>query len=145
VGNSHKNPAPEWLTEKSWNEIVEASEIKGLENFRESFVGNLDEWKNFYDLSNPEENPFPVPFEKAEDFERLIILKCLRADKIVHAVKQFIVDKMGQEFIEPPQFNLQASYEDSNPTTPLIFILSPGADPIENLFAFAKEQGIFEK
>lgn len=27
--NPHPNPAPEWLTDKSWSEIVRASHLKG--------------------------------------------------------------------------------------------------------------------
>jgi dynein heavy chain len=145
IQNTHKNPASDWLTEKCWNEIVLASELKGMEHFRESFVENINLWKECYDLSSPEEHPFPQPFDKVDDFEKLIIMKCIRADKIVHAVKQFIVEKMGSNYVKPPSFDLKASYNDSNPTTPLIFILSPGADPIDKLFSFAMDRGMYEK
>lgn len=40
-----------------------------------------------------------------------------------------IIDTMGENFIERPPFNLDAAYEDSNQFTPLIFVLSIGADP----------------
>jgi len=35
-------------------------------------------------------------------------------------------------------FDLKASFEDSTSTTPIIFILSPGADPMTYLFDLAK-------
>jgi len=31
--NPYANPAPEWLTAKSWSEIVRASQLPPLENF----------------------------------------------------------------------------------------------------------------
>lgn len=47
---------------------------------------------------------------------------------------------MGQKYIEPPSFDLADSYKDSNCCTPLIFILSPGTDPMSNLIKFSEDK-----
>lgn len=52
---------------------------------------------------------------------------------------------MGVTFVEPPPFDLHASFDDSLPSTPLIFLLSPGSDPMANLLAFAKEKNMYDK
>ena len=44
--------------------------------------------------------------------------------------------EMGQEFLTPPIFDIEKSFEDSTPGTPLIFIL-PGTDPLQQLNSFA--------
>jgi len=36
---------------------------------------------------------------------------------------------MDERYVKFPNFDLESPYKDSNRTTPLIFILSPGADP----------------
>ena len=61
--------------------------------------------------------------------------------QMIPAIQSFIVDTMGQKYIEPPTFDLSLSYRDSSYFTPLVFVLSPGADPMAVLFRFAEEQG----
>lgn len=146
LDNPHANPAPEWLADKSWNEIVRAdATIAQLSGLREHVAANCEQWKDFYDLQNPEDGKFPEPYADVTDFIFLILLKAMRPDKIVHAIRKFIIEHMGKEFVEPPSFDLKASFNDSSPTIPLVFILSPGSDPMDNLLLFAKEHGMYDK
>ena len=128
LDNPYPNPDASWLSEKSWSEITRACNLDDLQNLMESFVDNVSEWKHFYDLPNPHEHSFPRPFHNLADdgLNRLVILKCIRPDKLVPAIRTFISKRMGQTFVEPPPFELRDSYNDSNNVTPLIFILSPG-------------------
>lgn len=70
-------------------------------------------------------------------FRKLIIIKSLRPDKITNAMQDFLIEKMGQQFIEPITSDLSAMYKESAPTVPLIFVLSTGTDPAYDLFKFA--------
>ena len=61
--------------------------------------------------------------------------------QIVQAITDFVMEKLGKKFVEPPPFDLAKSYNDSSCITPLIFILSPGADPTMSLLKFAEDKG----
>ena len=44
---------------------------------------------------------------------------------------------MGRFYLEPPTLNIETLFRESNNLTPLIFILSPGADPRDEIVALA--------
>lgn len=102
---------------------------------------NLSEWKKFYDSSSPQDERFPGPLHDLQGLHKLVVLRCVRPDKVVPAVQNFIVKYMGQSYVEPPVFNLAEIYNDSSCVTPLVFILSAGSDPMMALLKFAEAKG----
>ena len=48
-------------------------------------------------------------------------------------VKTYINHILGKEFIESPLFDLKAAFKDSLSTSPIIFVLSPGGDPLSSI------------
>ncbi|EDM17633.1 rCG40149 [Rattus norvegicus] len=142
LDNPFPNPAPEWLSEKSWGEIVRASSLPKLKGLMDDLSRNLTEWKAIYDSAWPQDESLPSPWVFLQALEKMAILRCLRPDKIVPAIQDFISETMGKVFIEAPTFDLQGSYNDSSCCAPLIFILSPGADPMAGLLKFADDLGM---
>uniref|UniRef100_H2ZME5 AAA+ ATPase domain-containing protein n=1 Tax=Ciona savignyi TaxID=51511 RepID=H2ZME5_CIOSA len=139
--NPHPNPAPEWLQDKAWSEIVRASNLKNLNGLMDHFRTNIKAWQIVYDSATPHSDKFPDKWNMLSGLDRMVVLRCIRPDKAVPAVQDYIVDQMGRAFIEPPTFDLAGSYNDSTCCTPLIFVLSPGADPMAGLLKFADDRG----
>ena len=141
VGNPHPNPASTWLSPKSWDEICRLSELPVMQGFKEYFESNTEGFKEIYDAANAHKIPFPGEWNKKLNLiQKLLVLRCLRPDKVVLAVQQFVIAESGEKFVKPPTFNLKACYEDASCVTPLVFVLSAGSDPTGAVLKFGDEE-----
>jgi len=141
-----EKPAVDWLEVKTWLEFLNVEQLDRFKGIAAHVANNLDAWRSLYDSLAPETCKLPEPWEgKLNPLERLCVLRCIRPDKMVPAIQLFVESSIGRRFIEPPPFNLQAAFDDSSVSMPLIFILTPGADPIKGLMAFADSQDMMNR
>jgi len=144
LDNKIPNPCPSWITKKVWDELCRMQDgLPGFKGFLDSFRSNLPLWQAIYDSKTPHIAVLPAPWsEKLSDFQRMIAIRVLRPDKVLQLARLFVEQKLGKNFTLPPPFDLSKSYLDSSPISPLIFVLSPGADPMAGLLKFAEDQGM---
>ena len=84
---------------------------------------NVKIWANYYESATPWVEPLPAAMEsKITLFERLLIIKALRPDKLIPLIQNFIIANLGQKFVDVPPIILDKIYQDSTNTTPLIFV-----------------------
>ncbi|KAL1506278.1 hypothetical protein ABEB36_005670 [Hypothenemus hampei] len=140
VESDTENLCNSWLPESSWKEICRLDDLPIFKGFLEDFVKNQNHWRNIYD-NFQEDLIWPEPWHSSlSNFGRLIVIRVLRPDKLKRAITLFVKNEMDERFIKPPPFNISLSYDDSYSLCPLIFILSPGTDPMSALVKFAEEK-----
>ena len=89
---------------------------------------------------------FPSYWEKnLSKLQKLLLIRCLRPDRIVNSVYSLINETLGPKYAEFPSFNLEETFKNSNALKPLIFLLSPGMDPTSIIIRFSELQGISER
>lgn len=105
------------------------------------FVMFADEWAEWYQSPCPEEGSLPGDFATAGDIQTLCVLRVLRPDRIVFALRNFVSELMGEEFVSQPTFSMRSVYEDSSASTPILFLLFPGVDPTTWVEGLGQEMG----
>lgn len=72
-------------------------------------------------------------------FERLLLFKAFREEKLSFLIKDFVRDTLGPKFSESLAVSMDDVYADSDYKTPVIFVLTAGAEPTGSLLRFVKK------
>lgn len=104
----------------------------------------MKDWKSWQEwgvCAEPHSTPLPLEWnQKLNSFEKLIVLKAFRPEKLLFAFQNYVIEEMGQFFVESPSATMEVIYPDTDVKTPLIFVLSAGADPTSALKKFARDR-----
>ena len=96
----------------------------------------------WFDKDAPESFPFPGRYsEGLSDLQQLLLLRCFRVDRVYRAITNFVMGRMGEQYVTPPVISFDNVYDQSTPQSPIVFILSPGADPAGDLGKLADRMG----
>lgn len=135
------NPSPEIFSEKVWETILHLSHLSKFEKIDQHIQNNLQIWVDFLkELEESGSKKPPNPYHNLGNFSYLLLSKCLKPESAVKNIKEFIQAELGDFFIESPNISLDNSYKESSNQIPLIFLLSPGDDPHDELKKFSQEK-----
>jgi dynein heavy chain len=67
-----------------------------------------------------------------------LIWRIIQPQKIASALTYYISQTIGEKYLVSPNISLKDLWKDSDSRTPIIFVLSPGADPTNSLFKLTK-------
>ncbi len=137
---------PDWMQEKHWQLCTALTQIEGFENFTNDVEKSGIKFKEWYNDLTPESTPLPSDWKRASLFHMLLILRCMRRDRITMGLNRLTskaLEPSGAKFIAAEtSFTeiMNKSYKMSSPHTPFFFILSPGSAPKKMVENLVKEQ-----
>ena len=145
------NPEDDWLEEQAWQEIKQIDSLPQFKGLASDFCKHLPEWRGYYESAEPQTMTLPggdaegVGWDTRAALDKLCLLRALRPEKVMDGVQLFVIGAIGARYVDPPPFNLSISYEASTKMIPLIFVLTSGSDPGEELLEFAKKKHMDDK
>ncbi|KAG2454516.1 hypothetical protein HYH02_000363 [Chlamydomonas schloesseri] len=145
AGAAGAPPAPLGIPPRAWSELLALALLPGssFSSIPAHISRSAEEWVELVESPDPHTRPFPAPLDSMlSSFGKLLVLRCLRPDKLVPAVEAWVAGELGQAFVSPPPLDLGSAFAEApGPSTPLLFVLSPGTDPWAALLRFAEERG----
>ena len=122
-----KNPDPKLISGLGWD-LLYFTDVSEQERFGElcnSIINDLNEWSVWATSADPQNDPLPLHWEeKLTNFERLILLKAFRPEKLLFAFQNYVMHEVGKFYVESPSVTMEVVYNDTDVKTPLIFVLS---------------------
>ncbi|XP_026818275.1 dynein heavy chain 6, axonemal-like [Rhopalosiphum maidis] len=78
-------------------------------------------------------------------FEKLMVIRALKEEKLICAISNFVSTELGKMFIESLEVSHRLLYTNTSSTLPLIYIISAGSDPFESFQKFSTEFETIDK
>eukprot|EP00767_Chilomastix_cuspidata_P003863 gnl/Chilomastix_cuspidata/3994.p1 GENE.gnl/Chilomastix_cuspidata/3994~~gnl/Chilomastix_cuspidata/3994.p1 ORF type:complete len:4491 (+),score=293.00 gnl/Chilomastix_cuspidata/3994:101-13474(+) len=146
---------PNAISDQTWyiiRALADADPVLNSEKILKDIQESTDKWITWGTLDEPEKETSPLEDLSTVsgdgsflDFNRILVLKAFRPERVVFSLPIYVSKTLGPEYSEIQPFSLSKAFNDSTSSTPIIFILSPGADPLSFLFALAETRGMNEK
>ncbi|XP_018911445.2 dynein axonemal heavy chain 5 [Bemisia tabaci] len=132
-----------WILDVTWLNLVEISRITYFSSILTKIKQNEREWRVWYEKERPEEEEIPCGYHKSLDvFRKLLLIRSWSPDRTLSQARRYIVESLGTEYGEACILDLERTWSESEPRTPLICILSIGSDPSPQVTSLAKAKEI---
>ncbi|KAL3815567.1 hypothetical protein ACHAXA_000299 [Cyclostephanos tholiformis] len=147
--NSVQKKPFQWMTNEVWLNVVQLRDgVKFYSKLIDDMVSSEGMWKKWYEENQPEEVPIPDYEQRLKEqidigpFLKLLLVRSLRVDRSILMCKQFIrnTKEMGPTFVHPMTDTIENVYDEMVPEVPVIFLLSRGADPTDNIIELCRKK-----
>uniref|UniRef100_W5K866 Cytoplasmic dynein 2 heavy chain 1 n=1 Tax=Astyanax mexicanus TaxID=7994 RepID=W5K866_ASTMX len=96
-------------------------------------------WMSFSRSSTCEQEIPSSIAKKLSLFQQVLVVQALRPDRLQSAMAAFASRALGMKELSPPPLNLRRVYGETVETEPVLLIISPGADPSQELLELASD------
>ena len=116
-------------------------ELDDYANLPDDLIGSSKRWREWMELERPEDEPLPGDWKRMPEFDRLLLFRALRPDRLTSAMSRFVCSSLDPKYVTSQAFDLERSYSDSSPSVPTFVFLSPGVDVAGSVEALGKKLG----
>ncbi|XP_077915202.1 cytoplasmic dynein 2 heavy chain 1 isoform X5 [Halichoerus grypus] len=134
-----RDQLPSWIDqERSWAVATLKVALPSL--YQTLCLDDAALWRTYYHNSACE-HEFPSALaKKVSSFQQLLVVQALRPDRLQSAMALFACRALGLKELSPLPLNLKRLYKETLEIEPILIIISPGADPSQELQELANAE-----
>ena len=103
-------------------------------------------WRAWAAREVPEDERLPADWKGLDGVQRLLVLRCLRPDRLPPALDKFVAAQLGPRLAlggaAAAGDGVAEAVACATPTTPVFFLVSPGADPLARVDGLGEAWGL---
>uniref|UniRef100_A0A7N6BNC5 AAA+ ATPase domain-containing protein n=1 Tax=Anabas testudineus TaxID=64144 RepID=A0A7N6BNC5_ANATE len=122
-----------FISPHTWGAIKTISTMENFSGLDRDIESSPKRWRKIVESTVPEKEILPQNWKNKSSLQKLIVLRALRPDRMTYALKNFVEESMGTKYVDTARLEFYKLYEESGPSTPVFFILSPGVDPLKDV------------
>ena len=131
-----------WMNEAQWVALQGLETMSTFKGISRDMEKRGEDWMYWGLHEMAESQKLPGEWEKKlTDFQKLLLIRALRSDRITGALTNFVENQMGSEYVNQDAFDAAKMYEETGPSTPIFFILFPGYSPSKEIEVMANDMG----
>jgi dynein heavy chain len=130
-----------FLPETAWAAVKGLENLKSFDNLSSQMESEALLWRKWYIDERPESCDLPKSVANISLFHRTLLLRAMRPDRLTYALREFVQENLGLDYVEQQPFDILATMPEMNPITPTFFVLFPGVNPVPEIEAIAKTAG----
>ncbi|XP_073518216.1 cytoplasmic dynein 2 heavy chain 1 isoform X2 [Phyllobates terribilis] len=135
---SLRDQIPSWIEqERAWALALLKASLPPL--YQSLDLENSNLWSHF-SKSSVCEQEFPAAAKKLSLFQQVLVVQAVRPDRLQSAMAMFACRSLGLKELSPAPLNLKRLSKDTLAIEPILIIISPGADPSQELQELASAE-----
>ncbi|CDJ47273.1 Axonemal 1-beta dynein heavy chain dynein heavy chain, related [Eimeria brunetti] len=133
-----------WIPDAGWNDLFRLSTVSAaFKGLRENVLAEPQAWKEWAEDDSAEKADMPGQWSRVlTPFQKLIVVRVFRVDRVHNAIKHFIQWRLNEHYVQSPTLQYSKIYAQSSELSPILLILSPGANPFAAVSALAESIGL---
>ncbi|XP_068101608.1 dynein axonemal heavy chain 11-like isoform X2 [Hyperolius riggenbachi] len=135
------NSPLDFLLNSAWSAIKTMSFMDEFRGLDRDIEGSPKRWKRVIESECPERERLPQEWNNKSSLQKMILMRALRPDRMTYAIRNFVEEKLGAKYVERRKTEFAKSFQESGPATAIVFILSPGVDPLKDVETLGDKLG----
>ncbi|KAM4626866.1 dynein axonemal heavy chain 11-like [Discoglossus pictus] len=140
IDHSYNSPL-DFLSNSAWSAIKTMSVMDEFRGLDRDIEGSPKRWKKVVESECPERERLPQEWKTKSSLQKMIMMRALRPDRMTYAVRNFVEEKLGTKYVETRKTEFAKSFQESGPATAIVFIMSPGVDPLKDVESLGDRLG----